>query len=149
MCPTGTSLRPGTRKPHLRSAFDVLDADNDGKISREDLKTFYGGATDDETIGTMISAADSNKDGFVEYEEFENVLGRKKSEENQNRVMEEVFRAMDKDGDGKVGHEDLKSYLGWAGLEVSDDEINAMIKLGGGDDFGGVTYDGFLKILAV
>lgn len=50
----------------LPSAFDILDVDRDGKISHEDLKVFYADAGD-EMIGTMM-----NKDGYVEYEEFEN-----------------------------------------------------------------------------
>lgn len=94
----------------------------------------------------MISHADFNKDGYVEYDEFEKVLGKRKGEIG---VMEEAFRVMDRDGDGKVGHGDLKSYLGWAGFDASDDDIKAMIRLGGGDYNGGVTYDGFLKILSV
>lgn len=146
MCPTGTSLHPSPKTPDLRSAFDVLDADCDGKISRSDLRSFYGGNTDEDTIGTMISHADFNKDGYVEYDEFEKVLGKRKGEIG---VMEEAFRVMDRDGDGKVGHGDLKSYLGWAGFDASDDDIKAMIRLGGGDYNGGVTYDGFLKILSV
>lgn len=59
MCPTGTSL-PSARKPaNLRSAFDILDVDRDGKISHEDLKVFYADAGD-EMIGTMMRVADLN-----------------------------------------------------------------------------------------
>lgn len=98
----------------------------------------------------MISAADSDKDGYVEYEEFERVLkGGKNGGRNVNGAMEDAFRVMDKDGDGIVGHEDLKSYLSWAGLEARDEDVRAMIRLGGGDENGGVTFDGLLKILSV
>ncbi|KAL3617212.1 hypothetical protein CASFOL_038959 [Castilleja foliolosa] len=96
----------------------------------------------------MISLADSNRNGFVEYEEFEKVLKGKNGRESGG-AMEDAFRVMDKDGDGKVGHEDLKSYLGWAGFEAHDEDVKAMIKLGGGDEDGGVTFEGLLKILSV
>lgn len=152
MCPTGSSDFT-TKKPGLQSAFEVLDVDRDGKISRDDLRTFYGdklaAADEDDAIGSMMTVADSNKDGFVEYDEFEKVLDCGGRRREKNGVMEEVFRVMDRDGDGKVGHGDLKSYLGWAGFDASDDDIKAMIRLGGGDENGGVTYDGLLKILAV
>lgn len=159
MCPTGTSYRPNpTGATNLRSAFDVLDADRDGKISPEDLKTFYTNISatasqNDDVIGTMMSVADSNKDGYVEYEEFEKVLDGREKNGNNNKnnamgMMEEAFKVMDGDGDGKVGHKDLKSYLGWAGFEASDEDIRAMIRLGGGDENGGVTFDGLLKVLA-
>lgn len=165
MCPTGSVLHSeATGKPNLRSAFDVLDVDRDGKISSDDLRTSYGGfvgATgepDDDVVGTMMTVADFNKDGYVEFEEFEKVLDSSKSRRNgtlgvnnnNNNVMEDVFKVMDKDGDGKVGVEDLKSYLNWAGLQVDDDDIKAMIKLGRGDENGGgVTFEGFLQILSL
>ncbi|PIN07777.1 Calmodulin and related proteins (EF-Hand superfamily) [Handroanthus impetiginosus] len=160
MCPTGSALQQEAEinpKSNLRSAFDVLDADGDGKISYDDLRAFYGGfsgwdLSDEDVIGSMISVADSNKDGYVEYEEFEKVLNGRKGKGNGNgriRVMEDAFRVMDKDGDGKVGHEDLKSYLNWAGFEAGDEDVKAMIRLGGGDENGGVTFEGLLKILSV
>ncbi|KAL7596382.1 hypothetical protein Lser_V15G31385 [Lactuca serriola] len=147
MCPTGTSLWQARNISNLRSAFEVLDTDHDGKISREDLKTSYADA-DDEVIATMMTVADSNKDGYVEYDEFEKVLRSDNS--GRGGVMADVFKTMDRDGDGKVGYGDLTSYLSSAGFDVNDDEINSMLGLGavdGGAD--GITFDEFLKILAV
>lgn len=156
MCPTGTTaLRhsAAAKGQDFRPAFEVIDADRDGKISKEDLRAFYAGfsgpgTSDDEVIGSMISVADLNSDGYVEYEEFERVLEQRSS--NGSGVMEDVFRAMDRDGDGRVGFEDLRSYFKWAGFgDASDEDIKAMIKLGGGDEKHGVTFDGLLKILAL
>lgn len=151
MCPTGTALCPKLAecRSELRSAFEVLDVDGDGKISRDDLRTIYGseggGGASEEVIEEMIKAADANENGYVEYEEFEGVLGLR-----SNGVMEEAFRIIDRDGDGRVGHEDLRSYLKWAGFDdASDEDIKAMIKLGGGDETHGLTFEGLLKILSV
>ncbi|CAO2821462.1 unnamed protein product [Amaranthus hypochondriacus] len=178
MCPTGTALRPENFSDELsseyettseyRQAFEVIDYDHDGKISGDDLRSFYAsisGAGDDEEeiIKAMISVADANKDGYVQYNEFEKFLKErieKEKAKNQNQksygdggVMEEVFKVMDKDGDGKLGIDDLKTYLRMAGIEVQDDEIKSMIKLGCGDRDGdcrdGVSFDGFLNIFAV
>ncbi|KAI5650935.1 hypothetical protein M9H77_36940 [Catharanthus roseus] len=177
MCPTGTGAptrETSTKSVDLRSAFDVLDVDRDGKISLEDLRTFYGeyyysqktinsssSEEEDDVIGSMIFLADSNKDGFVEYDEFEKVIlenSRKNIYKNGRKsgnygygLMEDAFRAMDKDGDGKVGHEDLKSYLTLAGFDaITDEDVKAMIRLAGGDQQnGGVTYQDLLRILSV
>ncbi|KAF5190202.1 Calcium-binding protein cp1 [Thalictrum thalictroides] len=155
MCPSGSD-------PHLKSntifdfrqAFNVLDTDQDGKISRDDLKTFYSNfigtnLANDEDIGSMISIADWNKNGFVEFDEFEKVLGCQKNAKTMNTSMEDVFKVMDRDGDGKIGFDDLKHYLKWAGVSANDDDVKAMIKLGGEDDKEGVGYQGLLKILSV
>lgn len=147
MCPTGA---PPARKPaDLRSAFDVMDVDRDGKISSDDLKKFYSDAGDD-VIGTMMTVADLNKDGYVEYDEFESVLRSDNDKKGNRCVMKDLFDDMDRDGDGKVGHGDLRSYLTSAGIQVNDDDINAMLSLGTGTgDVDGVTFEGFLKILAI
>ena len=96
----------------------------------------------------MMSAADSDNDGFVQYDEFERVLAGGRWPRSSG-VMEDVFKVMDKDGDGKLNHEDLKSYMSSVGFAANDEDIKAMIKLGGGDENQGVTYAGLLKILAV
>lgn len=156
MCPTGSTLRSkDLSRSDFKQAFDVIDTDHDGRISCDDLRVFYsgfsgenGGAPED-IISIMISVADSNKDGYVEYDEFERVLSYGKKKQRSGGVMEEVFKVMDKDGDGRLSHGDLKSYMDLAGFSASDEDIKAMIKLGGGDENGGVSFDGLLKILAV
>ncbi|KAL1190945.1 Calcium-binding protein CP1 [Cardamine amara subsp. amara] len=154
MCPSGRILSPITAaNSDFRPAFEVIDADRDGKISSDDLRSFYagisrssGGDNDEMMIGTMISVADANKDGFVEFDEFEKVLGAVSLCRSGNGLMEDVFKVMDKDGDGRLSYGDLKSYMDSAGLAATDDEIKAMIRLAGGDSNGGVSFDGLLRI---
>ncbi|XP_028788292.1 calcium-binding protein CP1-like [Neltuma alba] len=166
MCPSGRSLSlpsssssssasGSTVNSSFRPAFDVLDSDRDGKISGDDLRAFYAGRDaadiDDDLIGTMMTVADTNKDGFVEYDEFERVVlgGGKEngSVSSPTSFLEEMFKVMDKDEDGQLSHRDLKSFMGMAGLAVTDDDIDAMIMLAGGDRNGGVTFEGLHRIL--
>ncbi|GJN31277.1 hypothetical protein PR202_gb19659 [Eleusine coracana subsp. coracana] len=162
MCPTGRylglDLCTVAGVGDLRPAFDVLDADHDGRISRDDLKSFYAAAGaagerfDDTDLAAMIAAADADRDGFVQYDEFERLLGRATAAaaSGAGSAMEDAFRLMDRDGDGKVGFEDLKAYLGWAGMPASDEEVRAMIRVaGGGDEDGGVGIEALARVLAV
>ncbi|XP_078159734.1 ca2+-binding protein 1 [Carex rostrata] len=134
--------------PDLRSAFDVLDSDRDGRISLTDLKKFYSDLASspisDEEIASMISTADSDHNGFVDYNEFERVLTQRK---RGNSALMEVFQLMDRDGDGKVGFEDLKGHLQMVGLDVGDEEVRAMIDMAGGELDGGVSFDELVKLL--
>ncbi|GFP82580.1 putative clathrin assembly protein at2g01600 [Phtheirospermum japonicum] len=135
---------------YRRAGLQVLNVNGDGKISYDDIRASNGGFSgpggyDEDVIGSMISLADSNKNWFVEYEEFERVLNGKKGKNGRvgggGGVMEDAFRVMDKDGDEKVGHEELKSYLIWAGFEAHNEDVKAVIRLGGGDEDGGVTFE--------
>ncbi|KAI3993416.1 hypothetical protein MKX01_010159 [Papaver californicum] len=158
MCPSNVNSRQSetVSESDFRPAFDVLDTDRDGKISVNDLKSFYSGfqrSASDEEISSMISIADSNKNGFVVIDEFEKVVmggnGKNSGNPSSASLMNEVFKIIDRDGDGKVGFEDLKDYMNCAGLFTSDDDIKAMIKLGGDDENEGVSFEGLLDILAV
>ncbi|KAJ4954545.1 hypothetical protein NE237_011328 [Protea cynaroides] len=159
MCPSGrtSSWESARVSSDFRPAFELLDVDRDGKISLDDLRKFYSGyasGASDEDIGSMILVADSNKDGFVEYEEFERVLVPFQSQSQSqpprdNSVMEDMFTVMDRDGDGKVGFDDLKSYMKWAGFQADDEDIRAMIRLGGGDDHDGISCESLFKVLAL
>ncbi|KAG6508429.1 calcium-binding protein CP1-like [Zingiber officinale] len=155
--PSPSASRRGAPRG-LRPAFDVLDADRDGKIGRDDLKFFFSSSSSfsglgaaslsENDIASMISAADADRDGLVEFEEFERVLCR--GDAGAGGVLEEAFAVMDRDGDGKVGFGDLKSYLVMAGLPADDEDVWGMIRsTGGGDAADGVSFDALLRILAV
>ncbi|GMH08648.1 hypothetical protein Nepgr_010488 [Nepenthes gracilis] len=161
MCPSGSGATSQERRSGLQQAFDVLEADHDGQISKDDLRrTFYGGASgDDDLIGTMISVADSNRDGYVQFHEFERVLNITgdgqhhplgKGNETMMMLMGEAFRLMDEDGDGKLSYRDLKTFLNRGGFDINDEDVKAMIDLA--DDSaqrGGISCDALLKILAI
>ncbi|KAI4364497.1 hypothetical protein MLD38_020579 [Melastoma candidum] len=143
-----TSSHSAATTPDFSAAFHVLDADRDGRIGYDDLKAFYGPRVDEDAIGAMMSAADTDKNGYVEYGEFEHVLsgqGGRYGSAGPDGVMGEVFKMMDRDGDGLLSSNDLRGYLAGAGLGASDEEVHAMMGLADGD--GGVTFDGLLRIL--
>ncbi|KAI0528900.1 hypothetical protein KFK09_001444 [Dendrobium nobile] len=150
MCPSARHphRNPAAKSTQIRPAFDVLDADRDGRISGDDLRAFFSrvpAATDD-VIADMISAADADCSGFVEFDEFERILPDAASD---GEIMEEAFRLMDRDGDGRVGFDDLKAYLKWAGMPAGDEDVREMIRSGGCDESAGVGFDDLLRILAV
>lgn len=63
----------------LRDAFDNMDSDSTGFISKENLCHVLGETCDDDYVDKMMEAVDSNKSGSISYDEFiEFFRGQKK-----------------------------------------------------------------------
>lgn len=61
----------------IKEAFNVFDKDGSGKISKDELRSIMkslGEDLTDEEITQMISEADTNGDGEIDYEEFCHML---------------------------------------------------------------------------
>ncbi|PON67421.1 Parvalbumin [Trema orientale] len=74
-----TACEP-TDESELREVFEFFDTDRDGKISAEELLSFFTAVGDDrctlEDCRRMIDAVDKNKDGFVCFEDFSVMMER-------------------------------------------------------------------------
>ena len=57
----------------LKKAFNVMDANGDGQVTKEELKTLLSGLGEevtDDIVNEMINIADTDGDGKVNFEEF-------------------------------------------------------------------------------
>ena len=62
-----------TQIEELKKAFEVLDENKDGVISKDELSKLLGGLGEDVTddvVTEMMSLADTDGDGKVNFEEF-------------------------------------------------------------------------------
>jgi hypothetical protein len=64
----------------LADAFDQLDADHSGYISRADLKKILGNTWSAEYVDRLIKEADMDLDGQISYDEFKEYLAEKNAE---------------------------------------------------------------------
>ncbi|KAK4281926.1 hypothetical protein QN277_013370 [Acacia crassicarpa] len=74
----GSGSGPAPDCNDLKEAFEVFDADRDGKISAEELLGFFKAIGDErctlEECRRMIKGVDKNGDGFVCFEEFSRMM---------------------------------------------------------------------------
>jgi len=156
----------------VKEAFSVLDKDGDGKISLLDLQHFFslGKGLSREEMEAMISVADADNSGSVDFEEFRRILqlnmpeiqeikdSRSNSDDDGEMwALKEAFNVMDRDGDGIVSAEDLKTFLsssiatgGGSGescnVIMSDEDLAEMIEAAGGTANCGVCYEDFVRM---
>ncbi len=64
------------KEERLYEAFSMLDKDNDGKITKEELISILKlESKDDEYVSELMKNADTNKDGVIDYKEFLSLMG--------------------------------------------------------------------------
>ena len=68
----------------LAEAFDIMDSDDSGFISRENLRKILGEQCNERFIDALIAEADFTKNGKISYDEFLQLFSRHK----QKRVSE-------------------------------------------------------------
>ncbi len=80
--------------------FDKFDTDNDGRISKDEMRA----GTD-----KMFADVDTNKDGFISKEEMEahHKAMHDKMRDKMRDKMQERWKAADKDGDGALSKAEI------------------------------------------
>uniref|UniRef100_A0A0D6QXV5 EF-hand domain-containing protein n=1 Tax=Araucaria cunninghamii TaxID=56994 RepID=A0A0D6QXV5_ARACU len=166
MCPPGKSrnmlwvmAERGLRgpSPNVKEVFHVLDRDGDGRIAYSDLQDFFRSShhhnLSEEEIESMLSVADMDRSGSVEFEEFEVLMNAlmTREEENGGDALEEAFRAMDRDGDGVVSVGDLKSFMAVAmqNVDVREEDVVEMMEAAGARAESGMCYKDFLALIMI
>lgn len=65
-------------KQNLRAAFDMIDANGDGELTKDELKAVFGGGhvsqRGEEVWDDIMKEVDHNSDGVITIEEFESAM---------------------------------------------------------------------------
>ena len=72
------SKKNDLQKEKLKGAFSMLDKNNDGKISKEEIKGILRLESKDQIITDLMAKVDTNKDGEIDYKDFLDFMGAEK-----------------------------------------------------------------------
>ena len=92
----------------------------------------------------MLKNVDLNGDGEIDFEEF--YAAMKKDSITVTEELEEAFKVFDKDNDGFISPEELRSTMESMGETVSKEEIDAMIEKADLNGDGKISICEFVKI---
>jgi calcium-dependent protein kinase len=134
----------------LRTIFEQIDENNDGKIAKEELikgfKKSHAGPCSEEELNLIMNRIDMDKSGYIEYQEFLlAAMDTKKLLTEENLLY--AFNMFDKDMNGKISAEELKFVLG-VGNEKSDKRVwKKIIDNIDSDGDGEISFEEFKKMM--
>lgn len=149
---------PGISKNQMkefREAFRLFDKDGDGCITKEELGRVMrslGQFARNEELQQMLQDIDVDGDGNVSFEEFVDIAwnasgGLTQGEEEEERELRDAFRVFDKHNRGYITASDLRAVLQCLGEDLSEEEIEDMIKEVDVDGDGRIDFYEFVHAL--
>ncbi|MFZ3467535.1 EF-hand domain-containing protein [Streptomyces sp. 4.24] len=126
----------------FQAEFSRLDTDKDGKLTAADL------FADDPTGPGLFKPADSDADGYVDFQEYLAMVTQNMDLSGDVKVRE-AFEEFDKDEDGLIGAEELKQVMKTLGEELSSEEAAEMVRASDIDGDEQINYEEFEKLLSV
>ncbi|XP_067015135.2 calmodulin isoform X4 [Anabrus simplex] len=139
----------------FREAFRLFDKDNDGSITQDELgrvmRSLGQFAREDE-LEQMLHEVDIDGDGNVSFEEFVQIVANmgaatEKTADEEEKELRDAFRVFDKHNRGYISASDLRAVLQCLGEDLSEEEIEDMIKEVDVDGDGRIDFYEFVHAL--
>ncbi|OIT35121.1 PREDICTED: calmodulin-like protein 1 [Nicotiana attenuata] len=142
------NLRP--KAEEMKRVFDKFDTNKDGKISQEEYKSAMkmmgsGGNTKTYDVGDAFQAADTDGDGFINFEEFMRVQNLEGGVNPTD--IKSAFEAFDLDGDGKISAEELLQVQRMLGEKCSLENCKKMVRGVDANGDGLIDMDEFVTMM--
>lgn len=143
----------------LRTAFGLLDRNRDGHVTASELQFMLqnlGIHLKDEFVQQLLQAASHTDDGLINETEFLQWVARiqslqeKGNSEDPDEITKDLiaaFRVFDRDGNGYISRDELKTAMDMIGESVTEGELNEMLSMADIDRDGRINYEEFARLL--
>ncbi|VVC26570.1 EF-Hand 1, calcium-binding site,EF-hand domain pair,EF-hand domain [Cinara cedri] len=139
----------------FQEAFRLFDKDGDGSITKEELGRVMrslGQFAREEELETMLQEVDIDGDGAFSFQEFVEIVYNmggtaEKTADQEEKELRDAFRVFDKHNRGYISASDLRAVLQCLGEDLSEEEIEDMIKEVDVDGDGRIDFYEFVNAL--
>eukprot|EP01083_Nonionella_stella_P125891 380847_1 len=138
------------QKYEFKQAFELFDLNKNGKITHKELKKIMQGLGQNPTeveIDELVKEIDADGDGTIDFDEFLAMLTRKANTNETVDDLEKAFKIFDKGGRGKIGRSELREVMLGLGEDLTDEQLDIMIKEIDSDGDGFVTLEDFKNVM--
>ncbi|XP_037952083.1 calmodulin-alpha-like [Teleopsis dalmanni] len=131
----------------IREGFNLFDKNEDGNIPITNLglvmRSLGRNPTESE-LRDMITEIDIDKRGVVEFDDFLIMMERYMHNVSTENEIREAFRVFDPDGNGFLTVADLKDIMTTMGEQLSEEEVEEMIKDADVNNEGHINYNDYV-----
>lgn len=135
----------------LKDVFDLFDKDHSGSISTSelgDVMRSLGQNPTDAELQDMVNEVDTDNSGTIEFNEFMAMMSTSIQPKDFAEETMAAFKVFDKDGSGTISAEELKQVMKSLGENLTDAEIEDMIREADKDNDGTIDYEEFAQLLS-
>ena len=143
----------------VRQAFQKLDIDKDGQISRQEIiqgMSAAGMKLSSSEVDTLFVLGDKDNNGQIDFSEFaqimipsasERIAKLKKCFRNRSEI-EAAFKRFDTNKDGAISYDELRAGLSSSGIHFSEQEVETCFAVADRDCDGEVSLAEFVHMLS-
>ncbi|KAJ8917694.1 hypothetical protein NQ315_005141 [Exocentrus adspersus] len=141
----------------LRTAFDLLDRNQDGRVTPGELKIMLnnlGIEIKDDKAEEIIRTASHSGNELIDENDFlsfvkqiQQLVPSLGEDEDMTRDLMAAFKVFDLDGDGFITREELKIAMEMIGEEITEEQLTQVIVMADTDHDGKINYEEFVKLL--
>jgi len=133
-----------------RQAFAAFDKDGNGEITSEELGEMMRslGLEPSETeLQDIINEVDLDSTGSIDFDEFVTMMAKRVPKVDAETELRQAFKVFDRDGSGTIDTEELRHVMKSLGENLTDEQIDEMIREADKDGDGTVDYNEFVQLL--
>ena len=134
----------------LRAAFDLFDADKDGKIDFQELKAALKALkqpSSDVDVRKMIALVDEDGDGVVNFDEFIHMIEPLDPGDDPEADLRRAFVMLDEDGDGYLTAEELRAAVTDTNADIPADEVQRILEASDTNGDGRISFEEFRALI--
>ncbi|XP_044734419.1 troponin C, isoallergen Bla g 6.0101-like [Chrysoperla carnea] len=137
----------------LQNAFNTFDKEKKGSVPTDMIGTIldmFGQQVDDETLAEIILEFDSEGTGQLDFKQFCELAARFLVEEDTEAMqaeLREAFRLYDREGNGYITTDVLRSILKELDDKITAEDLDTMIEEIDSDGSGTVDFEEFMEVM--
>ena len=135
-----------------KSVFDLNDNNKDGNVTLDELANILKAiniSSSDEEIKEIIMELELEGNDEINFENFVSIVNRRDKDADNEEEVIKAFKFFDKEGNGLININELKNIMLSVGKNISEEELNDMLKEADIDMDGYINYEEFIRSLLI